>query len=168
MQVKQIETEKKELNSRLQNLSRRIDHTERAYRREEIPLLAKTYEEQKKADRENHENAAKLLLEATKRQHEKDIHLKSRLLQIQDDVKSFKKQLDVKFAERLKILRAESVKKIAVAKEKRIAEVKAKKAAELERKKREEEEARAAEEAKRLEEEENELREQGSFVFCFF
>ena len=43
-QVEQPEKEKKELNEKVLVLAKRLDHIERAYRKEERPLLTKDYE----------------------------------------------------------------------------------------------------------------------------
>ncbi|CAG8452482.1 12541_t:CDS:2 [Ambispora gerdemannii] len=67
LQVEQLEKEKKELNERLRATAKRMDHLERAYRKEEIPLLEKDYERQRKADRAYHEAAQQERLEAEQR-----------------------------------------------------------------------------------------------------
>jgi translation initiation factor 3 subunit A len=48
MQVAQLEKETKELNKRLRMhiIVKRVDHTERAYRKEERPLLAQHDDQQ--------------------------------------------------------------------------------------------------------------------------
>ena len=58
LQVEQLEKEKKERESRLRVIAKRIDHIERAYRQEERPLLAKDYELQQASDRATFENPA--------------------------------------------------------------------------------------------------------------
>ena len=63
LQVEQLEKEKKELNEKMRVLSKRLDHVERAYRKEERPLLAKDYELQQANDRVVFEAAQKARLD---------------------------------------------------------------------------------------------------------
>jgi translation initiation factor 3 subunit A len=58
LQVEQLEKEK-ERESRLRVISRRVDHTERAYRQEERLFLAKDYELQQASDRTTFEQIQK-------------------------------------------------------------------------------------------------------------
>lgn len=52
IQVAQLEKDKKELQERLRIGSKRIDHIERSYLKEERSLLDQDYEVQQKTDRE--------------------------------------------------------------------------------------------------------------------
>ena len=51
IQVAQLEKEKKEVNERLRVVAKRIDHLERAYRKDERPLLSIDYERQREEER---------------------------------------------------------------------------------------------------------------------
>lgn len=85
LQVEQIEREKRELNERLRTVQRRMDHLERAYRREEQGLLSADYERQKKADQEHHRAAHEARLVASREQHEADMAQKKRLARLLPD-----------------------------------------------------------------------------------
>jgi len=45
LQVEQLEKEKRDLNQRLRIVAKRVDHLERACRKEERPLLGQDYEQ---------------------------------------------------------------------------------------------------------------------------
>lgn len=85
LQVQQLEKEKKDLNERLRIIHKRLDHTERAYRKEERPLLDKDYEQQQKDDQTSFETNQKALLEGTKAAHEQDLLTKKRLARMMQD-----------------------------------------------------------------------------------
>ena len=69
LQVQQIEKEKKDQNERLRIVAKRLDYLERAFRKEECPLLAKDYEQQQIDDRKAFEEAQKSRLEAARQAH---------------------------------------------------------------------------------------------------
>jgi translation initiation factor 3 subunit A len=82
LQVEQLEKEKKERESRLRVIAKRIDHTERAYRQEERPLLAKDYELQQASDRTTFEQIQKGRIDAARDAHKRDLETKKRLLRM--------------------------------------------------------------------------------------
>jgi translation initiation factor 3 subunit A len=82
LQVEQLEKEKKERESRLRVIAKRIDHTERAYRQEERPLLAKDYELQQASDHATFEQMQKDRTEAARIAHKRDLETKKRLSRI--------------------------------------------------------------------------------------
>lgn len=82
LQVEQLEKEKKERESRLRIIAKRIDHTERAYRQEERPLLAKDYELQQASDRATFEQIQKGRIDAARLAHKRDLETKKRLSRI--------------------------------------------------------------------------------------
>jgi translation initiation factor 3 subunit A len=79
LQVEQLEKEKKERESRLRVIAKRIDHIERAYRQEERPLLAKDYELQQASDRATHEQIQKDRVDTARLAHRRDLETKRRL-----------------------------------------------------------------------------------------
>ena len=119
IQVAQLEKEKKELNERLRVVSKRIDHIERAYRKEEQPLLVQDYERQQKTDREAFEAAQKARKEAAKRAHQEDLATKARLARITNDYQARKEVLLAKKGEQFAKLKEAARKKIDEEKEKR-------------------------------------------------
>jgi translation initiation factor 3 subunit A len=158
MQVAQFEKEKKEMNERLRITAKRIDHVERAYRKEERPLLDQDYEQQQKHDRETFLNVQKAHREAARRAHEEKVAAKHRLTRILSDYQERKAVI-------LERKGADYKKKIDLA-QKKLEEEKEKrrkavfKAREEERLRIEKEEAEA-----RAQEEEERRREEGKAYF---
>ncbi|KAI0776959.1 hypothetical protein BD413DRAFT_469084 [Trametes elegans] len=175
LQVEQLEKEKRELNERMRVLSKRVDHIERAYRKEERPLLAKDYEQQQANDRAAFEAAQKARLEAHRAAHQQDVETKHRLSRMVDDYNKLKQAITSRRGEEFAKKKELAQKKMEEEKAKRRAAVLAEREAERQRLEEEErirreqeeeearlEEERLAEERRREEEEaaEQELAEQ--------
>lgn len=154
LQVEQLEREKKELAERLRIVHRRMDHMERAYRREEIPLLANDYERQKKQDVEYHHLARQTLLQTSREKHEADLLVKKRLARILPDYQSTRQTIQARRHEVMQERFQRAQEQIEIEKQKRRAQV----AEEREAARREEQEAqlRRDEELRRAEEERQE------------
>ena len=153
MQVEQLEKEKRELNERLRATAKRMDHLERAYRKDEIPLLEKDYERQKKADKTFHEAARQVQLETARSKHTSDLKIRERLTRMLSDYHNYRAEIENKRFEEFEQRRLAAQAKIEEEKEKRRQLFRAKK--EEERKKMEAEEAakqKQEEEARRLQE----------------
>ncbi|KAJ3157523.1 eukaryotic translation initiation factor 3 subunit A [Geranomyces michiganensis] len=161
LQVEQLEKEKRELATRLKTMSKKFDHTERALRKAEIPLLDKDYDEQKARDRAAHEILTKARLAEAKTQHEQAIVLKSRMMRMLGDYTALKSELAAKREAEYQEIRAESERRIAEAKERRIEEYKQHREEERRRREREEEERieREEEDRRRAEREAKEAEE---------
>ncbi|CAG8452010.1 5280_t:CDS:2 [Funneliformis mosseae] len=119
LQVAQLEKEKRELNERLRAIAKRMDHIERAFRKEEIPLLEKDYERQRKADKAYHEAARKLQLELASAKHAEDLKVKTRLMKILPDYQKYRKEIEGKQFEEFEERRRTAQAKIEEEKEKR-------------------------------------------------
>ena len=153
MQVEQIEKEKRDLNERLRVIHRRIDHLERAYRREEIPLLEQDYDQQKQRDKEYHETARTTMLLAAKQKHAQDIEVKKRLIKILPDYKVARVAMEEKRRDEInakkdraqKLIEKEKAKKKAAVIEQRKAEIARRKEEERMRAEEEEQERQRAE-----------------------
>ncbi|PWN20732.1 hypothetical protein BCV69DRAFT_282953 [Microstroma glucosiphilum] len=154
LQVSQIEKEKKDLAERLRVIFRRMDHLERAYRREELPLLDKDYDRQKEEDLASHKQARIVAVQTAREKHQADLEAKKRLGRIMPDYTVLKKSIEGKRAQELAEKREQAAKKIEAAKQQRKKEVA--QAREERRKREEEDKKRQAEEAElaRLREEE--------------
>lgn len=85
LQVEQLEKEKKELNERLRVVAKRVDHIERAYRKDERPLLDQDYEDQQRNDLETFNTLQTARIEGSKVAHQKDIEAKGRLSRMMAD-----------------------------------------------------------------------------------
>ncbi|KAI8325387.1 hypothetical protein GQ54DRAFT_301859 [Martensiomyces pterosporus] len=156
MQVEQIEKEKHDMQTRLKTLARKMDHTERAYRRKEQALLEEDYEKQKLADRKYHDAARAAQLVQAREKHAHDVEHKQRFSRMIGDFNSVRKQLDQGRSEQLAAERKRIREELAKAKEERIEEyrrVRAEKE-EAEAEERAEREAREAEERAKIEAEE--------------
>ncbi|KAJ1680109.1 eukaryotic translation initiation factor 3 subunit A [Spiromyces aspiralis] len=160
MQMEELEKERQRANARLKAVARKIDHTERAYRKEEIPLLEQDYLRQKEQDRASHEAEQKERLRIHRENYEQSMYHKKRMQRMLPDFEAAKQAIEERNAERLSKLRAEMREKLAEAKRAHIEEFHRLKAEEEVRRRREmeeEEERRRAEElaeAKRRQEEE--------------
>lgn len=158
MQVEQIEKEKKELAERLRLIHRKMDHLERAYRREEAPLLSADYERQKEEDLKYHQAARITLLQTSKEKHAADLEIKKRLTKILPDYQQLRSIIEDKRRGEFEERRRKATEQIELEKEKRRQQVREdrrrerREAEEAERRRvQEEEEARVrAEEQERL------------------
>uniref|UniRef100_A0ACB8F8W2 Eukaryotic translation initiation factor 3 subunit A n=1 Tax=Sphaerodactylus townsendi TaxID=933632 RepID=A0ACB8F8W2_9SAUR len=84
-QVEQLEKEKKELQERLKNQEKKIDHFERAKRLEEIPLIKSAYEEQRIRDMELWEQQEEERITTMQLEREKALEHKGRLSRMMED-----------------------------------------------------------------------------------
>ncbi|KAK4058107.1 eukaryotic translation initiation factor 3 subunit A [Microbotryomycetes sp. JL221] len=186
LQVQQIEKDKKDLAQKLSSVAKRMDHLERAFRREEIPLVKKDYEQQQQRDRVAFEQAQVARAEQLRKQHADNLAIKASLARIMPDFYAFKEKTEKdsraafdaesrRLKEQLEEAKAERRKQILAEREaeeqarREQERIEAERAAreEQERREREEQEAReAAEKAaveerrRKAEEEANATREQ--------
>ena len=150
LQVKQLEKEKKELNERLRIVGRRVDHIERAYRKEERPLLGKDYERQQANDRATFEAVQKARIEGSRLSHQQDLETKRRMARMMSDYLSRREVIAAKRGNEFTGRKEAAAKKIEEEKTKRRnavfkgreEEVRRLEAEERARREREEEEAR--------------------------
>ncbi|KAJ6589251.1 hypothetical protein B0H19DRAFT_1103395 [Mycena capillaripes] len=143
LQVAQLEKEKKELNERLRIVAKRVDHIERAYRKDERPLLAKDYEQQQASDRETFAAVQNARKESARLAHQEDLETKKRLARMVGDYEARRAVVLAKKGEEYAKKKDAASRKIEEEKAKRKKAVLAKR----------EEERRAVEEAKRKEQE---------------
>ncbi|KAH6620118.1 hypothetical protein C7974DRAFT_464864 [Boeremia exigua] len=160
LKLQALEKEKAVLAETLRITGKRIDHLERAYRKEEIKHLKEDYEKQQKADEVAYEKAKVEELKEAEEKHKEDVALKHRLSRLvpvyADFVNTVKSNRKAEFEKRSRAAQKDlEAKKLA-----RVKEVKERLARErrereeAERRQREEEEREAAEaEAKAAEDE---------------
>lgn len=161
LQVEQLEKEKKDLNERLRIAAKRIDHIERAYRKDERPLLAQDYAEQQAADRDTFEDLQKARIQNSLAAHTQALANKKRLGRMLDEFRGHRETLLGARLEEYQRRKASAEKKMEEEKEKQRRAHAAQK--EAERKELEEAEAAA-----RREEEERLRVEAGASLFFFF
>ena len=119
LQVQQLEKEKKDMQERMRIIAKRLDHTERAFRKEEIPLLAHDYEQQQTEDRVAFEIAQKTRLEASRHGHQADLETKKRLSRLLSDYKGRREYYISRRGDEFKKRREDAERKIEKEKAKR-------------------------------------------------
>lgn len=167
LQQAQLERDRREAKERVRMLVKRHDHLQRAYKREEIPLLELDYERQKKVDVAYHKALVEKIKSTAIATHEENVKLKHRLGRMRSECSAFCTRIETERKARYQERLAAAQIELAAAKEARLKEWEAQK--EQERKDaaekaekdriRKEAEEREAAERKAREEEEREKRE---------
>ncbi|KAE8376718.1 eukaryotic translation initiation factor 3 subunit A [Aspergillus bertholletiae] len=154
MKLAQLEKEKNELNDRIRTTGKRIDHLERAFRREELKHIPADYEAQKKHDMELYEAMKAETLKEAEDKHTEAVALKHRLSRLVPQFNSFRKEVSEKRHEEFERRRKAAERDFEAKKKQRIKEVQDRRR--RERAEREEAERRQKEEEERLQREEEE------------
>ncbi|KAL8782477.1 MAG: hypothetical protein Q9213_005346 [Squamulea squamosa] len=154
LKISQLEKEKNDLQKNLKVTGKRIDHLERAFRKEELKLLPHDYEAQRQRDVAAFEKAWVESLKESERRHKEEVSLKHRLGRLLPIYEKFRADLEDRRHEEFEKRRRDAEKEFNRQVEKRKRDVKERKA--RERKEREEEERRAQEEQDRIAREEEE------------
>lgn len=160
LQVEQIEKEKRDMSERLRVVAKRVDHIERAYRKEERPLLAQDYAEQQAVDLATFEALQKARIENSLVAHAEALAAKKRLSRMLSDFSSYKSTIMAARQEQYQKKLAAAQEKIQEEKEKRISALIAKKEAERLAREEAEAAARAAEEERQRQEAELRAKEE--------
>ncbi|KAF2815943.1 uncharacterized protein BDZ99DRAFT_432805 [Mytilinidion resinicola] len=151
MKLAALEKEKNILGEQLRIAGKRIDHLERAYRREEVKHLQKDYDEQKKRDEAAYEKAKAEELRESEQKHREDVALKHRLSRLvpvyQTFINDVREQRKTEFEKRRKAAEKELQAKMAA----RVKEVKETRAREKKAREEQERLEREAEEKERAE-----------------
>ncbi|KAJ5758230.1 uncharacterized protein N7511_006924 [Penicillium nucicola] len=160
MKLAQLEKEKNELSDRIRTTAKRIDHLERAFRREELKHISSDYEAQKKLDMEQYEKQNAEALTESKQKHTEAVALKHRLSRLVPVFSSFRKEVSEKRHEEFEKRRKAAEREFEAKKKQRVKEVQERRR--RERQEREEEELHRKEEEERVarEEEERTAREE--------
>ena len=160
MKLAQLEREKNDINEKLRVTGKRIDHLERAFRKEETKKLSADYEMQVERDRATYEVTKAETLKEAERKHKESVELKHRVTRMLPFYETFKKDLQEQrrdaFEKRRRDAQRELERQIA-ARKKEYRERKLREKLEQEEKERhlreaEEAAAREKEEKRRLEE----------------
>lgn len=160
IQVEQLEKARTEMQTKLKAVDKRMDHSERAFRIEELTLLKQDYEEQKKADKASWEERRREAFETAQLKHKKELHLKQRMVAIQGEYDKFREQIESEQREKYNEMHQEVEQKKEAAKQARLDEYHSLVAEEQEKKRQEEEiERQRQEEIERKEREERERQE---------
>ncbi|PWY95659.1 eukaryotic translation initiation factor 3 subunit EifCa [Aspergillus sclerotioniger CBS 115572] len=154
MKLAQLEKEKNDLNDRVRTTAKRIDHLERAFRREELKHIPADYEAQKKNDMELYEASKAETLKEAEDKHKEAVALKHRLSRLVPQFNSFRKEVSEKRHEEFEKRRKAAERDFEAKKKQRIKEVQERRR--REKAEREEEERRRQEEEERARREEEE------------
>jgi translation initiation factor 3 subunit A len=163
LQVIQLDKERGELHEKLRMTGKRIDHFERALRREEMPLLNGDYDAQLSQESQVYQEARQQKLALAAVRHQESINLKRRLQRILPDYQAYRSTIKDKRSEEFEnrkneaeaALQAEKARKVAAFRKYQEEERRKKEEREhqeelqREQERKEEEEARAKEEAAR-------------------
>ncbi|OBT89706.1 hypothetical protein VE02_01818 [Pseudogymnoascus sp. 03VT05] len=90
MKLAQLEREKNDTSEKLRIAGKRIDHIERAFRKEEAKKLPADYEEQRKRDLEAYDKTKSQVLRDAEAKHAEDLELSKRLTRITPIYEEFK------------------------------------------------------------------------------
>ncbi|KAI9790467.1 MAG: eukaryotic translation initiation factor 3 subunit A [Peltula sp. TS41687] len=154
MKLAQLEKEKNELNERLRVTGKRIDHLERAFRREEVKHLSEDAAAQRERDLAAYEKIMAETLKEAKQRHTEDVALKNRLGRLIPVYERFRDDLKERRHEEFETRRKSAERELQRQMDKRRKEVRDRK--ERERREREARERAEREEQERLEREEAE------------
>lgn len=160
IKVAQLEREKNDINEKLRITGKRLDHLERAYRKEEVKKLHEDYENQKKRDLDAYNKIKDETLKESKIKHEESVELKHRLSRLMPFYEEFRANLQERrrdeFEKRRRDAERELEKQIAQRKK----EYREKKLREKRQREEEERQLREAEERAAKEKEEQKRREE--------
>lgn len=152
MKLAALEKEKNELGEKLRTTGRRIDHLERALRKEEAKHLPEDYEAQKERDRIEYDRSKAQTLNEHKLKHEEDVTLKRRLTRLVPAYESYRNEKRAERHADFEKRRKNAERELEAKKQQRVQEHR-------ERKERERREREARERAEREEQERREREE---------
>lgn len=152
IKLQQLEAEKNDMNEKLRITGKRIDHLERAFRKEEAKKLSIDYAEQSQRDKAAYEKYVAQTLKDAETKHAENVEIKGRMIRLLPEYESFRKIIQTKRHDEFEKRRREAEKELTKQKELRRKEardrrIRAKRAAEEEERRLREAEERAAKEA---------------------
>ena len=146
LRIEQMTKEKNDLANVLRVTGKRIDHLERAFRKEEIKVLSQDYEAQKEKDLATYEIWRTEHLENAELKHKEEVSLKHRLGRLVPVYESFRKDISERRHDQFEKRRKNADRELEQAIQKRKRDVRERRA----------QEKREKEEAERLQREEEE------------
>lgn len=152
IKLQQLEAEKNDLAEKLRITGKRMDHLERAFRKEEAKKLKDDYETQCQRDSAAHEKWAAQTLKDAQAKHAENLEIKGRMTRLLPEYESFKKVIHQKRHDEFEKRRRDAERELqrqmdARRKEHRDRKIRAKRAAEEEERRLREAEELAATEA---------------------
>lgn len=160
MKLAQLEREKNDVNERLRITGKRLDHLERAFRKEEAKKLGEDHAKQIEEDRAIYEKVKAQTLKDAEQKHKESVELKHRLSRLVPQYESFRDSLHERrrdeFEKRRRDAERELEKQISIRKkevrDRRLREKREREEKERELREAEEKAAREKEEQRRREE----------------
>lgn len=160
MKLAQLEREKHDVNEKLRVTGKRMDHLERAFRKEEVKKLGDDYAKQVDQDRDIYEKVKAKTLKEAEEKHKESVELKHRLSRLVPMYEEFRSSLHERrrdeFEKRRKDAERELEKQIAARKK----EMRDRKLREKREREERERELREAEERAAREKEEQRIRDE--------
>lgn len=152
MKLTQLEKDKHDRDNKVKITAKRIDHLERAFRREELKHLSEDYEIQRKHDVEVYEKNKELTIKESQERHKENISLKHRLSRLVKPYDSFKGSITERRAAEFEKLRKKAEREFEEEKKRRVRahheeKARQREAAEAEERRAREEQERADREA---------------------
>lgn len=136
--VEQLSKDQAELDERMSYALKKLDHTERALRKVELPLLKKESEALTGADMDKYEAMKGKILKTARDEHEARLADHDRLVKAFDDYKQLRNRLRSQYEDKFGKERAEKQAQFEAAKKARIEEIRQKRYEELVAKRKEE------------------------------
>lgn len=154
IKLQALEREKNEINEKVRITAKRLDHLERAYRKEELKHLPEDFESQREHDLAAWEESKQETLSNAQAKHKEDVSLKHRLSRLVTVYESFKTDISQQRHADFEKRRKAAEKELAQKMDQRRREVREAREAEEQRAAEEERRAREEEERRQQEEEE--------------
>ncbi|KAF2721849.1 eukaryotic translation initiation factor 3 subunit A [Polychaeton citri CBS 116435] len=156
IKLQALEREKTEMSEKIRVTAKRLDHLERAYRKEEIKHLPEDKEKQRDDDLKAYEKSKKETLQTAEQKHKEDVTLKHRLSRLVGPYEAFRKDITAQRQAEFEKRRRSAEKELQQKMDQRRQEVRQQRAAEKRRIEEEERLAREEEERRAIEEEQAE------------
>ncbi|CCD22913.1 translation initiation factor eIF3 core subunit a NDAI_0A07590 [Naumovozyma dairenensis CBS 421] len=121
--VGQLSKGKEELEERMNFAIKKLDYTERAIRKTELPILQKEADAMRDADLVKYDAMKKKIVDAAKAEHDAKLQDHERLVQVYDDYTALKERLVSANDEKMRSIREEKQNQLEAAKKARIEEV---------------------------------------------
>ncbi|AJP82054.1 Rpg1p [Saccharomyces cerevisiae YJM1573] len=121
--IAEVSKNKSELESRMEYAMKKLDHTERALRKVELPLLQKEVDKLQETDTANYEAMKKKIVDAAKAEYEARMADRKNLVMVYDDYLKFKEHVSGTKESELAAIRNQKKAELEAAKKARIEEV---------------------------------------------
>lgn len=129
--VELVSRNRKDLDDRMNSIFKKIDYTERAYRKLQIPIWERDAERQQERDLENYNNVKNMFMDKVKKEYEEGLALHKRLVNIYPSYEFFKQKIYASKKAQLQSKKAEFAAKLKEEKDLRIKQVRQKRYEEL-------------------------------------